>query len=109
MKIITILTISILIAAPMAARAADAKINWANNCAQCHGPDGKANTKMGKTLSAKDLTDPKVQAEFTDAKATQSIKEGVKQNGKTTMKAFGGKLTDDEIKALVAYVRTLKK
>jgi mono/diheme cytochrome c family protein len=64
---------------------------------------------MGKTLNAKDLTDPKVQAEFTDAKATQSIKEGVKQNGKTTMKAFGGKLSDDEIKALVAYVRALKK
>ncbi len=109
MKSIIILIISILIAAPLSMHAADAKTNWANNCAQCHGPDGTANTKMGKTLSAKDLTDPKVQAEFTDAKATQSIKEGVKQNGKTTMKAFGGKLTDDEIKALVAYVRTLKK
>jgi mono/diheme cytochrome c family protein len=109
MKTIIILTISVLIAAPLAMRAADAKTNWANNCAQCHGPDGKANTKMGKTLSAKDLTDPKVQAEFTDAKATQSIKEGVKENGKTTMKAFGGKLTDDEIKALVTYVRGLKK
>ena len=109
MKIIIALSISIAIVAPLSARAADAKTNWANNCAQCHGPDGKANTKMGKTLNAKDLTDPKVQAEFTDAKATQSIKEGVKQNGKTTMKAFGGKLTDDEIQALVKYVRTLKK
>jgi len=109
MKIIIALSISIAIVAPLSARAADAKTNWANNSAQCHGPDGKANTKMGKTLNAKDLTDPKVQAEFTDAKATQSIKEGVKQNGKTTMKAFGGKLTDDEIKALVAYVRGLKK
>ena len=109
MKTIIVLTISLLIVAPLSVRAADAKTNWANNCTQCHGPDGKANTKMGKTLSAKDLTDPKVQAEFTDAKATQSIKEGVKQNGKTTMKAFGGKLSDDEIKALVAYVRTLKK
>jgi mono/diheme cytochrome c family protein len=109
MKTTIIITISILSAAPLAMRAADAKTNWANNCAQCHGADGKANTKMGKTLSAKDLTDPKVQAEFTDAKATQSIKEGVKQNGKTTMKAFGGKLTDEEISALVKYVRTLKK
>jgi mono/diheme cytochrome c family protein len=109
MKIIIALGISTLIAAPWSARAADPKTNWDNNCAQCHGKDGKADTKMGKTLSAKDLTDPKVQSEFTDAKATQSIKEGVKQNGKTTMKAFGGKLTDDEIKALVAYVRTLKK
>jgi mono/diheme cytochrome c family protein len=109
MKIIIAFSISVLIAAPLAVRAADAKTNWANNCAQCHGKDGKADTKMGKTLNAKDLTDPKVQAEFTDAKATESIKNGVKQGGKTTMKAFGGKLSDDEIKALVAYVRTLKK
>jgi mono/diheme cytochrome c family protein len=109
MKTIIALTISILIAAPLSVRAADAKTNWANNCAQCHGADGSANTPMGKKLSAKDLTDPKVQAAFTDAKATQSIKEGVKQGGKPAMKAFGGKLTDDEIKALVAYVRTLKK
>ena len=36
---------------------------------------GRANTKMGKQLNAKDLTDPKVQAAFTDAKATQSIKK----------------------------------
>ena len=109
MRTIVTIVISLYMASGLVIRAADPKTNWANNCAQCHGPDGRANTKMGKQLSAKDLTDPKVQASFTDAKATQSIKEGVKQGGKTTMKAFGGKLTDDEIKALVAYVRTLKK
>jgi len=109
MKTIVTVVVSLYIASALSMKAADPKTNWANNCAQCHGPDGRANTKMGKQLSAKDLTDPKVQASFTDAKATQSIKEGVKQGGKTTMKAFGGKLTDDEIKALVAYVRTLKK
>jgi mono/diheme cytochrome c family protein len=109
MKTIVRIVISLYMVSALVVRAADPKTNWANNCVQCHGPDGRANTKMGKQLSAKDLTDPKVQASFTDAKATQSIKEGVKQGGKTTMKAFGGKLTDDEIKALVAYVRTLKK
>jgi mono/diheme cytochrome c family protein len=109
MKTIVIIAISLFAASAISARAADAKTNWDNNCVQCHGKDGRADTKMGKTLNAKDLTDAKVQAAFTDAKATQSIKEGVKENGKTTMKAFGGKLTDDEIKALVAYVRTLKK
>jgi mono/diheme cytochrome c family protein len=109
MEAIVSIVVSLLAASAISLRAADAKALWDANCAQCHGPDGKANTKMGKTLSAKDLTDPKVQAQFTDAKATQSIKEGVKQNGKTTMKAFGGKLSDDDIKALVAYVRTLKK
>jgi mono/diheme cytochrome c family protein len=109
MKTIVIITISLFAASAMPVRAADAKANWDANCAQCHGKTGAADTKMGKTLNAKDLTDPKVQAAFTDAKATQSITEGVKENGKTTMKAFGGKLTADEIKALVAYVRTLKK
>jgi mono/diheme cytochrome c family protein len=101
--------VSLLIISTISVRAADAKANWAANCAQCHGKSGAADTKMGKQLNAKDLTDPKVQAAFSDAKATQSIKEGVKEGGKTTMKAFAGKLTDDEIKALVAYVRTLKK
>jgi mono/diheme cytochrome c family protein len=109
MKTIVIITVSLLAASAISVRAADAKANWDANCAQCHGKDGSAKTKMGKQLNARDLTDPKVQAAFTDAKATQSIMEGVKENGKTTMKAFGGKLTDDEIKALVAYVRTLKK
>jgi mono/diheme cytochrome c family protein len=109
MKTILTIVITFLVAWAISARAADVKTNWDNNCAQCHGKDGRADTKMGKQLNAKDLTDPKVQAAFTDAKATQSIKEGVKQNGKTTMKAFGGKLTDEEIKALVAYTRTLKR
>ncbi|HSP45488.1 MAG TPA: cytochrome c [Chthoniobacterales bacterium] len=109
MKTILALAVSLLLASSLSLRAADAKANWDANCAQCHGKTGNADTKMGKTLNAKDLTDAKVQAEFTDAKATESIKNGVKENGKTTMKAFGGKLTDDEIKALVAYVRTLKK
>ena len=109
MKTIVIITVSLFASSAMSVRAADAKANWDANCAQCHGKNGAADTKMGKLLNAKDFTDSKVQAAFTDAKATQSIKEGVKENGKTTMKAFGGKLTDAEIKALVAYVRTLKK
>jgi len=109
MKTTLALVVSLLLAAAMQVRAADAKANWDANCVQCHGKDGKADTKMGKTLNAKDLTDAKVQAGFTDAKAADSIKNGVKENGKTTMKAFGDKLSADEIKALVAYVRTLKK
>jgi mono/diheme cytochrome c family protein len=109
MKAIVTIAISLLLAVPISVRAADAKANWDNNCAQCHGKSGTADTKMGKALNAKDLTDPKVQAAFSDAKATQSITDGVKEGGKTTMKAFGGKLTPEEIKALVAYVRTLKK
>ena len=109
MKVIVSLVISLFAASAISLHAADAKANWDANCAQCHGKSGNADTKMGKTLNAKDLTDAKVQAGFTDAKATESIKNGVKENGKTTMKAFGGKLSDDDIKALVTYVRSLKK
>jgi mono/diheme cytochrome c family protein len=109
MKIIITIAISLFAASAVSARAADAKQNWENHCAQCHGKDGHANTKMGMKLQAKDLTDPKVQASFTDAKAATAIKEGMKEGGKTKMTAFGSKLSADEINALVAYVRTLKR
>ena len=64
---------------------------------------------MGQKLGVKDLTDAKVQADLTDAAATKAVKEGVKDSdGKTVMKAAEG-LSDDDVKALVAYVRTFKK
>jgi mono/diheme cytochrome c family protein len=109
MKSISTISIILFVLFANAARAADPKANWDMNCAQCHGKDGRADTKMGKQVGAKDLTDPKVQASFTNAQATAAIKDGVKTGGRTTMKAFGGKLSDDDIKALVAYVRTMKK
>jgi len=109
MKTIISLIITLLVASTISGRAADAKALWVANCTPCHGASGNGDTKMGKTLGAADLTDSKKQASFSDAQAAAAIKDGVKQNGKTAMKAFGGKLSDDDIKALVAYVRTLKK
>ena len=87
-----------------AAFAADAAANWSQHCVSCHGKDGSGSTMMGKKSGAKDYRDAKVQAEFTDAQAIQVIKEG-----KEKMKPYKDKLSDDEIKALVAYVRALKK
>jgi cytochrome c6 len=84
--------------------AADAAANWSQHCASCHGKDGGGATTMGKKLGVKDYRDAKVQGEFTDAQAAQLIKDG-----KDKMKPFKGKLSDEEIKALVAYVRSLKK
>ena len=90
-------------------RAADVKELYEKNCVKCHGPDGKADTKMGKKTGTKDLTDPKVQAEFTDAQAFTTIKEGRKdKESKVQMKPLEG-VTDDEVKALVAYSRAFKK
>ena len=96
-------------AAGLSARAADAKTNWDTQCAKCHGEDGKGQTKMGQKLGVKDLTDAKVQADLKDDAAIKSIKEGMKDaEGKTLMKAFDT-LSDDEVKALVAYLRAFKK
>jgi cytochrome c553 len=109
MKKVFIITLAVLGAACLSASAADVKENWEKVCAKCHGAEGKGDTKMGQKLSIKDLTDAKLQAELKDDKAIKSIKEGIKDaDGKIKMKPAEG-LSDDEIKALVAYVRTLKK
>jgi len=76
---------------------------YKTKCQVCHGPDGSGDTVMGKKLGAKDLKSAEVQKQ-TDAEITNVIK-----NGKEKMKGFAGKLSDDEIKTLVAYVRDLGK
>ena len=96
----------------LSAGAADAKATYEKDCAKCHGADGKGETKMGKKQGAKDYTDAKVQDELKDEaafKAIKAIKEGYKdKEGKVVMKPAEG-LSDDEIKALVAHMRTFKK
>jgi cytochrome c553 len=95
--------------AACSAYAADAAANWENQCAKCHGADGKGDTKMGKKLGIADLTDAKVQANFTDEQAVKAMKEGIKdKEGKLSMKPIEG-LGDDEFKALVPVVRAFAK
>ena len=90
--------------------AADVKENWEKHCASCHGKDGKGETKAGRKADVKNLTDATYQASFTDEQMFKQVKEGMKdKNGKEKMKAFGGTLSDEEIKALIAFVRGLKK
>ena len=89
--------------------AADVAQNWARHCASCHGKDGKGQTKAGRMAGAKDQTDAQYQAGLKDDKMFTSIKQGLKEGGKEKMKPFGEKLSDDEIKALIAHVRSFKK
>ena len=89
--------------------AADVQENWTKNCASCHGKDGKGDTKMGRKVGAKDYTDPKVQAAMKDEEMFKAIKEGIKEGSNTKMKAHKDVLSDEEIKALVEYVRSFKK
>jgi mono/diheme cytochrome c family protein len=100
---------TIFIASAGIGLAADAAGNWNQYCASCHGKDGSGSTMMGKKLAVKDYRDAKVQAAFSDAEMARAIKEGVKENGKEKMKPFGSKLSEADIKALVAYIRSFKK
>ncbi|MCU0771314.1 MAG: cytochrome c [Verrucomicrobia bacterium] len=88
---------------------ADVEANWKKHCASCHGADGKGQTTMGKKAGAKDYTDAKVQESFTDEQAFKATKEGIEKDGKPVMKPYAEKLTDDEIKELVAHIRSFKK
>ncbi len=109
MKKIIVFGLALLVAGAVSVRAADAKENWEKNCAKCHGPDGKGDTKMGKKAGVKDYTDPKVQEAMKDDAMAKAIKDGVKDGDTVKMKPYGETLSDDEIKALVKYVRDFKK
>ena len=79
------------LALPLAASlgyAASASDNWDNECASCHGADGKGQTKQGKKLKIRDYTDAKVQAELKDEDMLKAIVEGVKADGKERMKSY---------------------
>jgi len=109
MKKLIVISLALLVAGAVSVRAADAKENWDKKCKVCHGPDGKGKTKMGEKYGIKDYTDAKVQEQMKDDKMTKAIKDGVKDGETTKMKAFGETLSDDEIKALVKYIRDFKK
>lgn len=108
MKKILILSLVTLVAGAVSLRAEDVAANWEKHCQKCHGADGKGDTKMGKKTGAKDMTTAEYQTALKDDAAFKAIKDGVKDGDTVKMKPADG-MTDDEIKALVAYVRKLKK
>lgn len=79
---------------------------WNTHCAKCHAKDGSGGTPVGKKLKIKDYTDPATFAEITDEALFNMTKEGVEG---TKMPGFADKLTDEEIHALVAYMRAMAK
>jgi len=84
---------------------ADAKATFDAQCAKCHGKDGRAHTTRGRFSHARDLTNAGWQNEVSDERLFNSINQGKGKN----MPAYGKKLSDDQIDALVRYVRQLKK
>ena len=74
---------------------------YKSKCQMCHGVDGKG-SPAGQKLGVKDFKSPEV------AKQSDSELFDATKKGKGKMPPFDGKLTDDQMKALVKYIRSLK-
>lgn len=71
---------------------------FADNCAVCHGQEGKGNREVG----APNLTD-KIWLYGADK---QTIVQGIQTGRGAVMPAWGGRLNESTIKALTVYVHT---
>jgi cytochrome c6 len=72
-------------------------------CASCHGADGAGATPAGKATKARAFCSEEVQKETDEDWTTVIVK------GKNKMPAYDKKLTDAEVKDVVAYIRGLCK
>ncbi len=81
-----------------------AKKDFANNCARCHGIDGRGETELGKLYGTPDMTDRKWQKARSGKRMLNSV-----QNGRGSMPAFGKKLSAAQINGLIGYIRSLRK
>ncbi|MEO7971160.1 MAG: cytochrome c [bacterium] len=77
---------------------------YAKECASCHGKDGRAKTIKGKLKHARNLANAEWQERVSDERIFNSI-----NNGKEKMPAYGKKLSQEQIEALVTYVRAFKR
>jgi cytochrome c6 len=95
----------ILLLGSSTAFAADAATEslYKAKCAACHGADGTGSTPAGKKLGAHDFHSPEVMKQ-TDAQLLETVSKS-----KNKMPAYDGKVTADQMKSLVAYVRELGK
>jgi mono/diheme cytochrome c family protein len=93
-------TLLLTLALPVVAFA-DGAATFKTRCAPCHGPDGSGQTPVGKNLKVQDLRSPEVQ-KLSDAEMTKVLTDG-----KGKMPA--SKLSADDMKAVIAFVRSLKK
>jgi len=84
------------------AHAQDAAALYKSKCQGCHSPDGTGSTAAGKKLGAKDFHSPEI------AKMSDTDFFDITKQGKNKMPAYDKKLTDDQIKDLIKYIRSMK-
>jgi len=92
----------LLVSVNCVADSTDGAALFKSKCAMCHGPDGAANTTMGKNLGIKSYKSPDVQKQ-SDADLKNTI-----VNGKAKMPSYKT-LTPEQVDALVKYIRELGK
>ena len=102
MKISVVLAL-VLFAAPLVAGTPDGGALFKSKCATCHGPDGSGQTAIGKSMRLRSLGSAEVK-KLTDAQLSAIISDG-----KNKMPGYKGKLSPDEIRQIVRYIRTFKK
>src|SRR5258708_19763828 len=78
-----------------------------NNCARCHGADGRGDSPLGNTYKAPDFTDPERWQTHSHLPSTATF-NSIVSRGKGGMPAFGKKLSRADIRRLVGYVRRFK-
>ena len=81
-------------------------------CDACHGNAGKGDGPAGAHLPVKpaDLTDAKLMKALSDQYLFDIIKNGGASVGKSPiMRPFGSELKDEDIRDVIAYIRTLAK
>lgn len=105
----------VLVADRMDASATDAnagKVKYQQFCGACHGPTGKGDGPGAASLNPKpqDHTDAKYMKSLSDAQIFKITKMGGPAVGKSPMMPpWGGALSDDDIKNVVAFIRSLSK
>jgi mono/diheme cytochrome c family protein len=95
--------VALALAAPSSVAAADAAKVFKKKCAACHGKEGEPNKVFAKQ-GVRSFKDAEWQKATKDAQVEDSIRKGKKG---TMMASFEKQLSDEEVKALVAYIRTL--
>lgn len=93
----------LLLSASVTSLAQSGADTYKSKCAMCHGADGLGNTPAGKSTKVHPFNSPDV------VKMSDADLIAITTNGKEKMPGFKGKLTDPQIKDVVAYIRTLQK
>jgi mono/diheme cytochrome c family protein len=83
---------------------------FATTCAECHGSDGSAHTPKGEIAHIPDMHSAAVQNR-SDADLAEMIVNGKRSSRglNYSMPSNKGKLNDQQVKQLVAYIRAIAK